>query len=134
MFSWVCHWDWIYLVVYPMSDKVSRKWRTTEKHDFENHYENTSASKDMNELPFPCGLVGNSTEEHRREKMCRKITHKNAIRRMCYENIQDEKERLLRFLWTDIFIKLGQSGAFCAPLLSFLAWIADGSHQICLEV
>lgn len=79
------------------SDKVSKKSGTAEKQDFENHYENTSASEDMNELPFPCGLEGHSREEHRRAEMCRKITHKNAIRRMRYEKIQDEKERLLRY-------------------------------------
>ena len=115
MFSWVCHWDWIYLVVYPRSDKVSRKSSTVEKKYFENHYENTSASEDMKELPFPCGFEGHSREEHQREEMCWKITHKNAIRRMRYEKIQDENERILRFFWTGICNRLGQSGAFFAP-------------------
>lgn len=79
------------------ADKFGRKSSTAEKQEFENHHENTSALEDMNQLPFPCGLEGHSREEHQRAEMCRKITHMNAIRRMRYERIQDEKERLLRY-------------------------------------
>lgn len=81
------------------ADKVSRKSGTAEKQEFENHQENTFALEDvtLNQLPFLRGLEGHSREEHRRAEMHRKITLKNAMRKMRYERIQDEKERLLRY-------------------------------------